>query len=389
MLKTRLKTYSSYGIIFHEVLSLKKQLNNETALVCKHNNLINAKYKLNSGEQKLVLAISSMVNPKDKEFKEYSLSVSEFAELMDIDINKNSGLYSRLKRKSSLLLSKRLTIHEPDGDLQTTWFASIKYFDKEGVMSFCIAPRLKKYYLQLQQFTKYRLKNISSLNSQHSIRIYELLKQYEKLKIRVFQNLDDFKISIGLEPNQYPRFYDLKKYALLVAQRELAEKTDISFDFEPIKKGRTITGIKFYIYSNKAKIINEPTGIDELSMDMSKGIEENDYIENTKSIIKNRTSTEINDKLASEIYKCATQHKEYGNAPLELINEVAEYSTTQSINTNFGRWFKTTVKNFERPIKSIKNTQLKFNNFEGRGSEYYGNSDLEKKLLGWDNEEEN
>ena len=137
---------------------MEKGYNKETALVCKHNNLINASYKLNLGEQKIILAISSMVNPNDEEFKEYYLSVNEFSKLMNIDLSRNTSLYSRLKRKSSTLLSKRVTIHEPDGDLQSTWFASIKYFDKEGKMAFCFAPRLKKYYLQLQQYTKYRLK---------------------------------------------------------------------------------------------------------------------------------------------------------------------------------------------------------------------------------------
>ena len=40
------------------------------------------------------------------------------------------------------------------------------------------------------------------------------------------------------------------------------------------------------------------------------------------------------------------------------------------------------LKKYERPIKA--NKQLTFDNFEGRGPEYYADSSLEKKLLGWD-----
>ena len=34
------------------------------------------------------------------------------------------------------------------------------------------------------------------------------------------------------------------------------------------------------------------------------------------------------------------------------------------------------LKDYEKPTKGHK--QFKFNNFEGRGSEYYGNADLER-----------
>ena len=49
---------------------MENKIDKNNVLVCKHNNLINASYKLNLGEQKLILAISSMVNPYDEDFKE-------------------------------------------------------------------------------------------------------------------------------------------------------------------------------------------------------------------------------------------------------------------------------------------------------------------------------
>lgn len=346
---------------------MEKGYNKETALVCKHNNLINASYKLNLGEQKIILAISSMVNPNDEEFKEYFLSVNEFAKLMDIDLSKNTGLYSRLKRKSSTLLSKRVTIHEPDGDLQSTWFASIKYFDKEGKMAFCFAPRLKKYYLQLQQYTKYRLKNISNLNSEYSIRVYELLKQYEKLKIRKM-DIDKFKNSIGLDKDQYPRFYDLKKYVLLVTQKELKEKTDISFDFEKIKTGRKVTGIKFYITKNKEdKLLDEMAiSLDDDSIDNKSAAEKKDYIKKVKAIF----NEDISDTDIIKIYNIA-------KGDISLIKEKYELSKKYEIESIVGFMLSALINDYPKNIPSSKKDT--FNDFEQRTYDF---EDLEKKLLG-------
>ena len=67
--------------------------------------------------------------------------------------------------------------------------------------------------------------------------------------------------------------------------------------------------------------------------------------------------------------------------PLGFIEEVAKYSKTQDVKGFIG-WFKRMLIKYERPIKA--NKQLTFDNFEGRGPEYYGDSSLEKQLLGWD-----
>jgi plasmid replication initiation protein len=79
-------------------------------------------------------------------------------------------------------------ISEPDGDLQITWVSSVKYYDNEGVVHIAFDPALKPYLLQLKsRFKPYQLRNVISLNSFYSIRIYELLKQYENIGNRTFE----------------------------------------------------------------------------------------------------------------------------------------------------------------------------------------------------------
>ncbi|MEK6263289.1 MAG: replication initiation protein [Clostridium sp.] len=221
---------------------------NENSWICKDNKLINASYKLSVRELKLVLAIASMVNAFDEEFKDYIISIKDFAKFLEVDLSTNENLYSKVKRASGLLLSKRVTIHEKKGDFQTVWLSGIKYYDDECTVAVNFHPKLKEYYLQLQKSTQCRLKNITNLNSEYSLKIYECLKQYEKTGSRIYDLLE-LKKFLGVE-KQYDRYYNLKLRILLVTQKEISEKTDICFEFEEIKEGRNIKAIKFYIKSN-------------------------------------------------------------------------------------------------------------------------------------------
>jgi len=230
-------------------METQKRLN-ENSWSCKDNRLINASYKLSERELKLILLIASMVNPYDEDFKDYIISIKDFAKLLEVDLIANENFYSRVKRASGLLLSKRVTIHETEGDFQTVWLCAIKYYDNGREVAVNFHPKLKNYYLQLKKFAKYRSKNIINLNCEYSLKLYECLKQYEEIGARIY-DLGELKKFLGVE-NQYDRYYNLKKRILLITQKEINEKTDISFEFEEIKEGRNIRAIKFHIRNNKA-----------------------------------------------------------------------------------------------------------------------------------------
>ncbi|AFK94369.1 MULTISPECIES: replication initiation protein [Thermoanaerobacterium] len=344
----------------------------EKAIVCKGNNLINASYKLTLGEQRVVLAISSMVNPKDKEFKDYYITINEFAELMDINLSSNTGLYTRLKRLSGQLLSKRITIHEPDGDLQANWFSSIKYFNNEGKMAFSFDPKLKKYYLQLKQYTKYRLKNIAGLKSQYSIRMYEILKQYEKIGERTL-TIKELKDMFQIGVNEYKLYGDFKRKVLLPAQKEINKKTDLSFEIEEIKTGRKVTSLKFIISKNPlvasnkkdecADVLEEICAASENMLEHDNVIND-DYIDKVMFLF----DEEITRKEAEQILKVANND----------INKVKEkYIIAKQTNgiKNIVGWI---IKAIQDDYKTKKRTIPGWDNTYKRD---YDIDDLEQKLL--------
>ena len=341
---------------------------NKDSWICKDNRLVNASYKLNVGELKLILAISSMVNPLDKEFKDYTISIKDFARLLGINLSTNKNFYSRVKRASGLLLSKRVTIHEKDGDFQTVWLSGIKYFDNEGKVAVSFHPKLIKYYLQLQEYTKYRLINITDLKSEYSLKLYEVLKQFEKIGERTYK-IEELKKFLGVE-NEYDRFYDFKRRILLVTQKEINEKTDISFEFEELKEGRSIKALKFYIHAKKSLDKKKPNvAASEISATTEP--EEDSSAKKVMAIMSEHNITALE---AKKIYDSSK-----GN--LDIIKKIYHDKKDTVTRGGIVGLMISLVKPgvYMEPKKKI--SEISFTNYEQRAYDF---DKLEKKLLGWD-----
>lgn len=145
--------------------------------------------------------------------------------------------------------------------VNVSWLSSSAYSKGSGIIRLCFDPKLKRFLLQLKShFTNYRLENVVQLKSQYSIRIYELLKQYEKIGQRVFL-LEELREILGIEEGEYVLYGNFKQKVLLVAQKELKGKTDLSFELEEIKVGHGVGKLRFYIKSkNQGKA--ELTGVE-------------------------------------------------------------------------------------------------------------------------------
>lgn len=222
----------------------------ENQMVRKANHLIEAAYKLSTVEQKIILFLASTITSEDADFKSYPLRIKTFQNFL----GNASSNYDRIEEVILALKEKNLKIVYPNDQgkrviLNVNWLSSSKYTEGSGVIELKFDPELKPFLLQLKsRFTNYRLKNVVQLKSQFSIRIYELLKQYEKLGKRLF-TISELRFILGIDDDQYRQYTDFRKRVILVAQLELAEKTDISFDFEELKVGHRVGQIRFIIKS--------------------------------------------------------------------------------------------------------------------------------------------
>ncbi len=220
----------------------------EKGLIVKSNDLVQASYSLTLQEARIILLMASRIQRDDREFKRYQIKVKEFAEF--IGISKNKNIYNQLLDITKRLRRRSLLIKNKNSILETGWLSSSEYFVNKGYVELEFSEKLKPYLLQLKErFTKIQLENVIKLKRSYSIRLYELLKQWQKLKVKKIELLE-LKRILGIE-DKYAVYANLKNKILKPSQEEINSKTDIAFTYTEIKKGRKVVMLSFEIYENR------------------------------------------------------------------------------------------------------------------------------------------
>lgn len=248
-----MKKISAPVFIQKKKVSLKKSRNSfkNSIIAMQHNNLVQAKYSMSLQQKRIMIWLVSQIRPDDVDFKEHLLSVKELIEICQLS---GESSYKQVKDITFSLIEKGIRIIDitdpkEEREIQVSWLSSADY--KGGHVKLSFSPKLQPYLLQLKdRFTAINTLDLMQFKSVHAIRIYELLKQYQNIGERSL-SIEEIKEYCGVE-GRLKKHSDFEKKLLLIAQREINEKSDIEFTFERIKKSRKIVSIRFYIKKNKA-----------------------------------------------------------------------------------------------------------------------------------------
>lgn len=252
---------------------MAKKKNEKTVLklIRKSNDLVEARYKFDIWETRVFTKMLTMVRRDDEDFQNYRIYLKDIVK--DFQLESNNDAYDRLRAGGMKLMSKVVKVvrNTDEGlmELSTPIVVGVdkllepnKTVEDAKFIDISFHPKMKPFLLSLQShFTTYDVSNILKLPSSYSIRIYELLKQYQKIGKRKFL-LQELKELIGVieeiettgkkkYKDNYPLYGNFKQRVLLKAQKDLKKYTDISFEFEPIKRGRAVYELLFYIYANQ------------------------------------------------------------------------------------------------------------------------------------------
>ncbi len=241
-------------------------------IVYKSNKVIEAGYKLNLNEQRLILACISKVNSSKTLLatERFEVTAKEFSELFGISQDK---AYQTLKDVAEQLFERYVIIDNPDPDIptlkytKTRWISSIDYLPELGKVSLYFAQRILPYLSELKgQFTFYRLENISAMNSIYAIRLYELLMQWKGTGKREVE-IDWLKEQFELE-DKYASIKDLKKYVIDAAVTDLNTNSNYNVSWTQRKTGRRVTHLTFQFSEKvppapekKAKLKAKPAAV--------------------------------------------------------------------------------------------------------------------------------
>lgn len=225
--------------------------------------------------------------------------------------------------------------------------------DEQGQINFEVNPKLKPYLLNISSnFTSYHLKYITKLKSYYSIRLYELLKQYQDNSGGGWWKvtLEKLKEILKIEINQYKKYSHFKNKILLWAQKELALKTDIKFSFEEQKKGRKVDSIIFYILPNDKAILRENEATKKVPKIVPKYTKNESYKILTKKL-------KIDESFIAEIYKNYDEKR-----ILKNVNYTLKALEKDNIKTSIGGFLREALKNDyanQTTLNSIKKEKRK------------------------------
>lgn len=114
-------------------------------------------------------------------------------------------------------------------------------------------PSAREYIFNIENlgYLRYRLKNIVELKSRYSYILFMYLENNRFRKSWEIK-LDDLKKLLKCTANRYNQFKFFNAEILGKCHKELNEKTDCHFEYEPIKRNRTVIAVRFTMQTAKA-----------------------------------------------------------------------------------------------------------------------------------------
>lgn len=220
----------------------------QQASITQENVLVSASYTMSLNEKRLLVMALSKLNPLDNEVwktgADLTVTAREWAKVFNIH-QKNA--YKLLKNAADQLYKRSVRIQ---GDhwkgKEIRWLSAKEYSQEDGYVTLGFGKELVYHISGLvDQFTSYKLLSVSGLKSVHSIRMYELAKQFVDegwRYIKVVELREMFKLE-----KSYQTWQDFKKRVLDRSCKEVSEKSDLVISYATVKKGRNIHAVRIKV----------------------------------------------------------------------------------------------------------------------------------------------
>ena len=245
----------------------------ETNIVVKRNELIYSQHNLSATAQKMMAALLSLVDSRSKSLPKFEFTISELAELLGVSYqNVHKQIDSVTDELQQQFVTVPIVVPEKGEDYSVkkhgfskfNWFKTCQYFPHTKKAVFIFHEDIEKYVIDItSDFTKYQFIAIKQLGSKYAIRLYELLRRHytiaeaEKGTSERFVTISIIELKAMLSlGDKYSLYSKFENRVLKVAQKELLEKTDITFTYRALERKTPnsrapVKNILFTIRANK------------------------------------------------------------------------------------------------------------------------------------------
>lgn len=221
----------------------------------QQNQMLMGGQTINLRARQLVYVMASLMD-KDNPTDTIRVSAKEFLSFVNSNSRETwSDVYRLTTDIFDHLNDNPILLRKPKGKdfVKINWLSSLGVV--KGELQARFSADIADYFLYKQGLPYTRLIwDLRGYKSNFTARILDLLqrnhiKSSGKTEVTFEEDLAELKLFFGVH-DKYPRFYDFEKRVLEVTRAELDENDSAPywFEYEKVKKGRSIKSIRFTVY---------------------------------------------------------------------------------------------------------------------------------------------
>jgi plasmid replication initiation protein len=256
----------------------------------QHNAITSGRYDFTACQLDILFMILSSLKEDDLKYTIYA---------KDIELLTGREWNYQQLRKSTEDIGSRMFEIETETSYKQIWlFQSVEYLTGKGAFEVMISEPAKPLFFELKNnFTHFQLKSVLGCTSSYAKRLYMLACQWRTVgRFPKPIPIIELKKMLGLVDKkgkeQYTQIGQLKEKVLDIAKKQINENTDMHFDYELYKKGRSFEYIQIFVDSSK----NKPR---QLEIDYSQDIT---YQKNIRNVMAYGLNEEYSELIIKDGY---------------------------------------------------------------------------------------
>lgn len=281
---------------------------------------------LTLAEFKILDTYLSRINSHDPEHREVVLEKGEIEKLLGVKKLNLSELRPRLKH----LMGQVIEVDDSTAKTKSARFITlfeecfVEQDEEDGLWKVRLECTRKamKYFFNIEKlgYLRYKLRCVTSLTSRYSYIMFVYLEA-NRFRGSWQVDLQELKEILNChEEETYKEFKFFNQKILQKIQKEIHEKTELRYSYEPIKKGRKVVAIRFTVETLKDLIEQEP--VPEIPERVEKSdwqLQREDDINNYRKQCGEEFDFEETEYLVSLISEKGIEYCEY--------NKICDYLT--------------------------------------------------------------
>lgn len=200
---------------------------------------------------RIFMAFASLVDEKDVNTHERFLTYKISASSVLIGTNTSGEKYKQIRDAAYSLIDQKLEKRKSKTSFSVyTLFSKIDYSD--GIITGEFHKDLVPFFIGAKKiFTRLNLQQYMKLPSIYSQRMFGYLKSWDdkpEIEIKLLDLHEMLDTPVSFRVN----FAEFKRRVLEKAHNDILKHTTLSYEWEPIKKGRAVVAVRFIFSKRRA-----------------------------------------------------------------------------------------------------------------------------------------